>query len=97
LTWTSSDPNAPAALSDYNIVGGLTSLQVPIEDDAMVAVLVGPLQMKGEPWFQALLAPGGTPFNALAQITFKGHVSGTDHEVLIPAGLMVNFVGAVSE
>ena len=96
LAWNSSDPNAPATLSDHNITGGLLSAQVPIDDDIAVGVLVAPLEMKSAAWFQNIL--GGAPsFTATATFTFKGHVSGTDHLVEIPAGLMVNFVGSVKD
>ena len=95
LVWSSSDPNAPAELSDFNVTGGFANLQVPVEDDAVVAVLVGPLEMKETPWFQAILNGSASTFTASAQFTFRGHVSSTDHEVTIPAGLMVNFIGAV--
>ena len=81
----------------FNITDGLANLQVPIDDDAIVAVLVGPLEMKAATWFQSILNGGAAPFTAQASFTFKGHVSGTDHEVHIPAGLMVNVIGAVVE
>jgi len=98
LAWASADTNAPANLAYHNINGGVASARVPIDDDAVVTVLVAPMEMKGATWFQNILAgdvPGALPFTATAQITFKGHVSSTDHEVLIPASLMVNFIGAV--
>jgi hypothetical protein len=97
LVWSSTDTNAPAELTDFNITNGLANLQVPIDDDAIVAVLVGPLEMKNASWFQDILAASAPPFTARANFTFKGHVSGTDHEVTIPAGLMVNLIGAVVE
>ncbi len=97
LIWSSSDVNAPAELSDFNVTGGLANTQVPINDDAVIAILVGPLEMKESTWFQAILNGGADPFTASAQLIFKGHVSGTDHEVEILAGLMVNFIGAVVE
>jgi hypothetical protein len=97
LAWTSADPNAPAALSDFNVTGGIAYLQVPIDDDAIVAVMVGPLEMKAASWFQDIYNLVAPPFTARATFTFKGHVSGTDHEVSIPAGLMVNLIGTVSE
>lgn len=95
LTWSSSDPNAPAGLTDYNITGGVTSAKVPIEDDIVVSVLVAPLGMKSAPWFQDIYSGAAPSFTANALLTFKGHVSGTDHVVEIPAGLMVNFIGTV--
>ena len=95
LTWTSTDANAPAALADHNITNGLASAQIQIDDNSVVAVLVGPIEMKGASWFQDILNLAEPPFTARANFTFKGHVSGTDHEVLIPAGLMVNAIGAV--
>ena len=98
LTWTSSDPNAPAELSDSNVTGGMANTQVPIDSDAVVSILVGPLEMKGTTWFQAILNDPAVPaFSASAQFVFWGHVSGTDHQVGVPAGLMVNFIGAVVE
>jgi len=97
LTWTTTDPNAPATLSDFNVSGGMASVQVPIEDDAVVTVLVAPLEMKESPWFQAILNGSASAFSASAQFVFWGHVSGTDHQVGVPAGLMVNFIGAVAD
>ncbi len=97
LTWTSTDPNAPAELSNSNVTGGMANAQVPIDNDAVVSILVGPLEMKGTTWFQAILNGSAPAFSASAQFIFKGHVSGTDHEVNVPAGLMVNFVGAIVE
>ena len=95
LVWVSTDPNAPAELTENNITGGMASAKVPIDDDAVIAVLVGPLEMKGTTWFQNILDGSASSFTATAQFTFRGHVSSTDHEVLVPAGLMVNFIGAV--
>lgn len=95
LVWSSTDPNAPANLSDYNITGGLVNAKVPVEEETVVAVLVAPMQMKEEPWFQAIGNGSAPAFSASAAITFSGHVSGTDHVVDIPAGLTVNFIGVV--
>ncbi len=98
LTWTSNDPNAPANLSDFNITDGFASVQVRLENDAAISVLVAPLEMKQQTWFQNLVNVPGTPaFTAWAALTFKGHVSGTDHMTEIPTGLMVNFIGVVVE
>jgi hypothetical protein len=97
LTWSTTDANAPAELSFFNITGGMASGKVPVEDDAIVSVLVAPLEMKGSTWFQAILNGGAPPFTATANLVFKGHVSGSSHEVEIPAGLMVNFIGLLVE
>lgn len=97
LTWATTDPNAPATLSDFNVSGGMASVQVPIENDALISVLVAPLQMKEATWFLAILDGSASPFSASAQFVFWGHVSGTDHEVGVPAGLTVNFIGAVAD
>jgi hypothetical protein len=97
LVWSSSDPNAPAELVNHNITGGVANAMVPIDDDAVVSVLVGPMEMKGATWFQNILDGIDPSFTATAQLTFRGHVSSTDHEVLVPAALMVNFIGAVVE
>jgi len=97
LTWVSTDPNAPAPLSDFNVTDGMANAKVPIDNDTVIAILVGPLEMKESGWHQAILSGGASPFTASAQMIFKGHVSGTDHVVEVPAGLMVNFIGAVVE
>ena len=98
LAWTAIDANAPANLSDFNITDGFASVQVRLENDALVSVLVAPLEMKQQAWFQTLRNdPNAPSFTAWAAITFKGHVSGTDHIAEIPAGLMVNFIGVVIE
>jgi hypothetical protein len=62
-----------------------------------VSALVAPLEMKQQAWFQQLLNGSAPSFTAWAAITFKGHVSGTDHEAEIPTGVMVNFIGVVVE
>ncbi len=95
LLWTATDINAPATLTDFNITDGLIYAKVPIGDEAEVSVLVAPAEMKQEAWFQALINPSTPSFSASAQLIFKGHVSGTDHQVEVPAGLMVNFIGTV--
>jgi len=95
LAWTSNDQSVQSALSVFNITDGMASAQVQIDNDSVVAVLVGPMEMKAADLFQDILNLAEPPFTARANFTFKGHVSGTDHEVSIPAGLMVNAIGAV--
>ena len=92
LIWSSTDPHAPAGLADFNITSGLVSVQVPINDKAEVFVLIAPAEMKTADWFG-----GAAPFSASAQLIFKGHVSGTDHEVDILGGLTVNFIDVIVE
>jgi hypothetical protein len=96
IIWSSSDPNAPAELSDFNLTGGAVSAKVPVDDEAFVSVLVASAEMKNTTWFQAILN-GAPAFTAQANIIFKGHVSATDHEIEIPAYLTVNFIGAVKD
>jgi hypothetical protein len=97
LTWTTTDPNAPVGLTDYNVTGALASLQVRIDSDAIMDFLVGPMEMKGATWFQDILAGTAPPFTARANFSFNGHVSGTDHEVSVPGGLTVNVIGSLVE
>ncbi|MBU2503011.1 hypothetical protein KJ682_16895 [bacterium] len=101
LTWHPG-PSAPEGLTDYNVTGGLADAIVPIDDQAVVQILVADRLMKEEPWFRQLyldfIDPEGVPssFTAALEITFHGHESGSEYEVSIPAGLMVTFFGVVS-
>ena len=101
LTWHLG-PNAPEGLTDYNVTGGFADAIVPINDQGVVQILVADRLMKEEPWFRQLyldfIDPEAVPssFNASLEITFHGHESGSEHEVTIPAGLMVTFYGVIS-
>ena len=86
---------APAELADYNVERGLISARVPINDEVMVAFMVAPQAMKLEPWYPA--PNSGTIFMANLELTFYGHEEGSAHEVAIPAGTTVTFLGNVSE
>lgn len=86
---------APAALTDYNVTRGLLSARVPINDEFAVSFVIAPQQMKQEPWYPD--PAGDTVFMANLELTFYGHEEGSSHEVAIPAGTTVTFVGAVSE
>lgn len=86
---------APAELADYNVVRGLLSARVPMNDEFAVMFTIAPQQMKSEPWYPA--PDSGTVFMADLQITFYGHEEGSSHEVAVPAGTTVTFVGAVGE
>lgn len=96
LTWHPMG-NAPAALTDYNITGGLCDVVVPVGDDAVVSVLVADRVMKEEPWFVALANDPGQSFTANCELTFYGHESGNTREVIVPAGLVVTFFGYIAD
>lgn len=86
---------APAELTDYNVTRGLLSARVPINDEFAVMFTIAPQQMKSEPWYPA--PTGDTVFMANLQLTFYGHEEGSSHEVAIPAGTTVTFVGSVAD
>lgn len=86
---------APAELTDYNVTRGLLSARVPINDEFAVMFTIAPQQMKAEPWYPA--PTGDTVFMANLQLTFYGHEEGSSHEVAIPAGTTVTFVGSVAD
>lgn len=86
---------APAELTDYNVTRGLLSARVPINDEFAVSFTIAPQQMKSEPWYPA--PTGDTVFMANLQLTFYGHEEGSSHEVAIPAGTTVTFVGSVAD
>ncbi len=101
LTWHPG-PNAPDALTNFNVTGGMIDAIVPVDDQAVVNVLVADRGMKEQPWFRQLYddlqTPGVTPssFTAFLEFTFYGHESSSEHVVAIPAGMAVTFYGAVS-
>ncbi len=101
LTWHPG-PAAPDSLSKYDIQGGMIDAIVPVDDEAVVNVLVADRSMKEEAWFRQMFDdlqdPGTIPSSSSAflEFTFYGHETGSEHEVKIPAGLAVTFYGAVS-
>jgi len=84
-------PGAPAALTDYNVTRSNLTVTVPVDDEAVAAILVGNVSMKTEPWFP------GNPFTADLEIIFYGHESGSEHEVALHAGINVQFVATISD
>jgi hypothetical protein len=92
--WTPG-AGAPAELTAYNVERGLLSARVPINDEIMIAFMVAPQAMKSEPWYPQ--PNSSTVFMANLALTFYGHEEGSQHEVAIPAGTTVTFLGNVSE
>ncbi len=84
--------DAPEGLTDHNISRGMTSVSVPVYEDAIVSVLVADRVMKEEPWFSGLQFTGES-FTASCELIFYGHESGNTREVAIPTGFMVTFYG----
>ncbi len=96
LTWHPIG-DAPAAMTDHNIVGGLVDVRVPVNEDAVGSVLIADRVMKEEPWFLQLINVPGYSFTANCELTFYGHESGSTREVSIDGGFMVTFYGYISE
>ena len=94
LTW---DPlgTAPVELNGYNVVGGLCDAIIPVNEDGLVSVLIADRGMKEQPWF-SILETNAESFSANCQLDFIGHESGSDREVIVPCGMMVNFYGQIS-
>jgi len=82
--------NAPAGLTAFNVSRGAAQLQVPVFEQAELSVLVADRALK-----DAVMTPT-SDFRAIARLTFYGHDSGSEHEVMIQTSLMVNFIYAVS-
>jgi len=93
LVWRPG-PNAPAALSNYNIEGGGFELLVPIGEEASSVVLVVGRPLK-EALTAGLVGNGAADFTATAELRFWGHDSGSRHEVAVPASIFVYFTGAI--
>lgn len=93
---------APLDLSPYNVTNGPFYLKVPINEDAVAAVMVVDRAMKGA----ILAAMGGSypnnlwpetlDFTAIAELQFIGHDSGSQHETTIYSGLSVTFTAALA-
>lgn len=96
LTWHPI-ADAPAGLTDHNIVGGLVDVRVPAHEDAVGSVLIADRVLKEEPWFLQLINVPGYSFTANCELTFYGHETGSSREVAIPGGFMVTFYGYVSD
>ena len=94
LTWIPG-LGAPAELTNYNMTGALCDVIVPVNEDALVTVLIAGRQMKEEPWF-SILETNGLSYSANCQLDFIGHESGSDREVTVPCGLLVTFYGVVT-
>ncbi|MBE0564556.1 MAG: hypothetical protein IH621_01245 [Krumholzibacteria bacterium] len=90
--------NVPAGLdlSQFDAQNVPFFVQVPVGDEAGSALMVADRVVK-----EAIGAVLGTPwaldqdFSAYLEIQFIGHASGDDHEVVVPAGLGVNFTFAL--
>lgn len=94
MTWTPLN-GAPAEISNYNMTGGGMDLVVPMDDEVEHAVVIVDPAMKQEAWFPQ--ASSSTVFTARLNINFKGHASGSEHEVNVPTSLTVTFIPAVSD
>ena len=97
LTWRPG-VNFPAGLdlAPFNVRNAPFYLQIPVGDEAGAAVMVADRMIK-----QAVADVLGTPwtvdrdFSAYLDIEFIGHDSGSEHEVVVPAGLVVDFTFSI--
>jgi hypothetical protein len=89
-------PDAPAALTDYDIIGAPCNARVPMNDVGSVAVLIADRGMKEQPWFVALYNDLTLSYQATAELVFHGHETGSETMIDVPAGLQVTFYGVVS-
>jgi hypothetical protein len=93
LTWVPA-AGTPAALTNFNIVGGLCDVIVPVNDEGLVNVLIADRQMKEQTWFSDLTTTG-LNYGANCQLDFFGHETGSDREIRVSGGMTVTFLGAV--
>ncbi len=92
-TWTPG-ANAPAELTTYNVTRNNLSLRVPVNEEAVTQFLLCRQEIKQEAWYPA--ADSAVIYTANLDLVFYGHVEGSEHEVAIPAGTTVTFLGAIS-
>jgi len=95
LTWVPLSA-AGDSLVNYNRLDARTDVLVPVNDDALVPILVADRFMKDRPWFAELLTGSRPSFTAIAEIRFHGHETGSETDIVVPGSLMVTFVGMVS-
>lgn len=105
LIWhpgSGASEEAIAGLQEYNVYGGMADAIVPVNDEGVVSILVADRVMKEEPWYRALyedlIDPLATDssFSAFLEFRFYGHESGSETQVMIPAGMAVTFYGVVA-
>ncbi len=94
LTWVPLTA-AGDSLVSYNRVDARTDVLVPVNDVASVPILVADRFMKDRPWFAELYTASRPSFTAIAEIRFHGHETGSETDIVVPASLMVTFVGAI--
>jgi hypothetical protein len=93
LEWT-PQMGAPAELTSYNMTGGALDLLVTPAENVVGSIIVVPPAMKREAWYPT--AYTDETFTARLQIYFKGHTSGSESEVTVPASVTVTFMGEIS-
>jgi hypothetical protein len=93
MVWTPL-AGAPAELTSYNMTGGGMDLTVTPTEPVEAAVIIVPPAMKQEAWYPAQRT--SESWTAHLLINFKGHVSGSEHEVIVPANMTVTFMGEIS-
>ncbi len=102
ITWTELDNNSsagPLPISSMNSVNNGTNIFVQSGGVGLGSILLVPFSQKTgtslwilrHPAAPGLPAAAGGEITALANITFRGHEVGTDHEILIPTSLLVSF------
>ncbi len=89
-------PGAPTELTNYNVTNAMTEARIPVNDHAMVSVLIADRVMKEEPWFRALYDNPGSSFTAACELRFHGHETGNSEVITMESGFMVTFYGAVA-
>lgn len=93
MVWT-PQAGAPAELTSYNMTDGGLDLTVTPSEPVEGAIIIVPPAMKAEAWYPT--ARTSESWTAHLLVNFKGHVSGSEHEVIVPANMTVTFMGEIS-
>jgi hypothetical protein len=88
-------PGVPVDLTAHNVLGGAANARVPVYEEDGTGVLIVGIDMKNAPWFVDIFTGDLPPFQANAQLIFRGSESGSDKIVEIPTSIRVHFIGVI--
>lgn len=96
LEWENPS-SVPVDLTGFNVEDGNIDVMVPVHEEGAASVLMVGIGMKNAPWFVDVYTGDMESFQADAHLTFYGHESGSEEEIVLEAGCRVHFIGVIVE